>query len=93
MATSGPVSTSRHANTVTGIAIAGVAVAMAGLVHLGVAASLETTLELIGVLSGSSPRPDTALARVLDPWGLWILLVGAAMVIVATVAKVVRRQV
>ena len=92
MATTSPASASRYSSTATVIAITGVAVATAGLIHLGVAYTQETTLELIGVLRGSSPKPDTAVAPVLNPWGLWPFLIGAAMAIVATVAKVFHRS-
>jgi hypothetical protein len=65
---------------------------MAGLIHLGVSYTQETTLELMGVLRGSSPKPDTAVAAELNPWWLWPVPIGAAMVIVATVTNVFHRS-
>ncbi len=91
MATTSPVPLSRSPITATGVAVAGVAVAMAGLIRLGVSASLATTLELIGMLDGSPPAERAAVDQLLDPWGLGILLIGAAMVITATAVKAISR--
>ena len=68
--------------------IVGAAAAFAGLIVRGVAASQKATLELIGEFSGSPDAHGISAAIALDQWGLWVLVVGGALMLIAVALKV-----
>jgi hypothetical protein len=56
----------------------------------GVAASQKATPELIGECSGSPDEQGISAAITLDQWGLWVLVVGGALILIAVAMKVLR---
>ena len=76
--------------TATGAVIVGATAAFAGLILRGVAASQKATLELIGEFSGSADAQGISAAITLDQWGLWVLVVGGALMLIAVAMKVLR---
>ena len=83
-------STRTRSATATWAVIVGAVATLAGLIVRGVAASQKATLELIGEFSGSLDEQGIAAAMTLDQWGLWVLVVGAALMVIAVAVKVLR---
>ena len=68
----------------------GVAVIFAGLLLRGVAAGVNTTVELIGEFSGSANQPNIAPVISAGQWGFGMFLVGGALVLIALAVKILR---
>ncbi|HEY5847376.1 MAG TPA: hypothetical protein VIT42_11370 [Microlunatus sp.] len=81
-------STRTRSVAATWAVIVGATAAFIGLIVRGVAASQKATVELIGEFSGSPDTHGISAALTLDQWGLWVLVAGGGLMLIALAMKV-----